>query len=74
MLLSLKVPRMREGGLETSALTQMRGEDGTSVTHFLVCTLMCKELVPHVLSKTLAAGQTLQEAGEGSVWAGCTGV
>lgn len=28
----------------------------------------------HLLSKTLAKGQTLQEAGEGSVWVGCTGV
>lgn len=53
---------MREWGLEASVLTQMCGEDGSSVTRFLVCTLMCKEMVPHLLSKTLATGQTLQEA------------
>lgn len=46
----------------------------TSITHFLVCTLMGKEMVPRFLTKMLATGQTLLGPGKGSVLVGSAGV
>lgn len=41
--------------------------DVTNITRFLVCTLMGKEMVPRLPTKTLATGHTLRGPGKGLI-------